>query len=164
MAKERVSDQVEVPEKCPSGHDWTVPRAYTSQRTSRWILFTCAYVVGDYPRTTCGSWSRRLVGPKLRGFMSDPTNTSAVYETKVKVFRALLELQGEGLEPIPVSIRGKTDLSSGQVSGVLSKGCKYGFLRRDPDRIQLVPRGFSYRYRLTGRGLAFLDWAASQSL
>ena len=164
MARHRVSDLVEVPEKCPSGHDWTVPRAYTIERDSRWIRFVCTYVVGENPRKRCGSWSRRPVGPKHRGFLADPTNTSAVYETKVKVFRAIFELQEEGLEPMPVSIRGKTGLSPGQVSGVLSKGSQYEFLWRDPERIQLVPRGFSFSYWLTRRGLAFLEWANSQGL
>ena len=164
MARQRVSDQVEIPEKCVSGHDWTVPRAFTIERTSRWIRFICAYVVGQYPKKTCGAWSRRAVGPRLRGFLANPESTSAMYETKIKVYRALRELQEEGLEPIPLSIRVKTGLSPGQVSGVLSKGCQYGFLKRDHEPIQLVPRGFSYRYSLTLRGLAFLDWADSGGL
>ena len=90
---------------------------------------------------------------RFGGFMAYPAASVGNNVTKAAVLSAL----DDGWSNVG-QLMASTGLSIGRVRGVVSRGCRYGFVRRSEYRLQLVPQGSAYVYGLTERGWAWLGW------
>lgn len=104
------------------------------------------------------SWRVRLhLGVQERGFLNGKTS-NAIFVSKIKVLRAVQELEGVAIISAIVE---KSGLSLGQVQGVLHRSLKYDFVARSEERTALVPQGSAFLWGLSERGEQFLTWSES---
>lgn len=128
---------------CPDhGRTWTT----ASWRGRVWRL-KCIY-----PRCP---WALRWGSPEPLGCMADRSRGLPKYATKARVLGCLAEhgtlTKGQ--------VQKLTGLTEGQVAGVLTRCLRWGYVRRSPTRIPLIPQGSAFTFELTRRGYDFVAWA-----